>query len=44
MTCEKTTEAPARTRHRKIGLAALAGVVSGVVRAIAAWALEHLLP
>jgi len=39
-----TTETPPRTRHHKIGLAALTGVVSGVVRAIAAWALKHLLP
>lgn len=44
MTCENTTETPARTRHYKISLAALTGIVSGVVRAITTWVLEHLLP
>ncbi|MEV1114965.1 hypothetical protein AB0I91_07840 [Actinosynnema sp. NPDC049800] len=44
MTCEKSTETASLTRQRKIGLAALAGAVSGAVRAIAAWILEHLLP
>ncbi|HEX6354752.1 hypothetical protein [Actinophytocola sp.] len=44
MTCEKTTETARPTRQRKIGIAALAGAVSGVVRAITAWILEHLLP
>jgi len=38
----KTTKTTKTSWRRRLTLAAVAGLISGILRALAAWALDHL--